>query len=726
MSLGRHRGAALIGRPLDISVQATLDAPADPAAQCIEADAFYADNKLDKSMVRVSTERVQSNPLETVIRIRSSVPVDEPVVILYVRLGCQQKAERRYVVLADLVSEPASQPTLPSVPSPAAPNASPVLSFDAAADPVPVRRKSARPITALAGGPGGVSDPLTPRPTSAVTDPRDMTSTAKRDRQRVSDIAASGKNTEEKARLKLEPLDLSAERDPQLRPSKELLSVPSDGESRRSAAGALWRALTLQPQDILRDSEKIQSLENSLSALRAQTQKNQLELNELKSQLEKTRSERYANWLVYVMGTLLLLAFIGLIYIWRLRTSSGTANTNELPWWRKNKPSEKGWANNFRESVFPSADNSATAEDTDSSGIKRKGKKNNKPGRALPNPNLDSALGTDESAFTEVRHISSLDSDSLLLPLSSLDFTVSMPLVARSIKAEELFDVQQQADFFVSLGQYDQAVDVLRGHIVGNTQTSPLVYLDLFNLYHQLDRQVDYDALREDFNQLFTGKIPAFELYTDSSPGLDAYPLALTRIEALWPSPKVLEVIEESILRRPVANADAFDLEAYRELLLLYAVAKELVHPEGGKNPSSWRPDLPAPPADDRSNKAPKFSPTSILPLSAMVEERGIKDIEPISPLQWSRLALDMDLSDSAATAAAETPRGAVGMPSNSNSNLFARPVIKAPFSSSVASPASSAPQLPSPEVDNMIDFDAFDPFVKNSDQAGHPPEPVR
>lgn len=741
MSLGRHRGVALVGRPLDISVQAVLDAQDDQAALCIEADAFYADNKLDKSLVRVSTEKALSNPLDTIIRIRSSVPVDEPVVTLYLRVGCQQKTERRYVVLADLVSEPAGLPALPlaaglgaSLPVPlatagssaagasvaASATASSISPSVAPAASAPARRNRARPAAALASGSSGVADPLAAGQPAAATSSKEDVSTVKRDRQRVGDIGASGRTdrgTVGKARLKLEPLDLSIEHDPQLKSSTELLSVPAAGEQQRSAAAALWRALTAQPQDILRDAEKLQSLENALSTLRAQTQKNQLALTELNSQLEKTRAERYANWLVYALGTLLLSALVGLIYIWRLRTSSGTANTSELPWWRKNKSSEKGWANNFPESAFPVAPDSMTADETDSPAVRKKEKKIKKSARALLNP--DSALGADESAFTEVRHISRLDGDSMLSPLSSLDFTVSMPHVARTVKAEELFDVQQQADFFVSLGQYEQAVDVLRGHIVGNIQTSPLVYMDLFNLYHQLDRQADYVALRKDFNQLFTGKIPAFELYTDSSPGLEAYPVALTRIEALWPSPKVLEVIEESILRRPVASADAFDLEAYRELLLLYAVAKELVHPEGDKDHSALRVDLPVVPIDDSSAQPPRFSPTSILPLSAIANESGTKDIEPMLPPQWARLALDVDLND--LVGIAETPVAGVGLPPNSNSNFFARLGTKIPVSSSPRSPAPAAPHVAPLGVDNMIDFDVFDSFVKKSDPTGPP-----
>ena len=725
MSLGRYRGAALVGRPLDISVQAVLGAQDDPAALCIEADAFYADNKLDKSLVRVSTEKILSNPLDTLIHIRSSVLVDEPVVTLSVRVGCQQKTERRYVILADLASEPVGLPLPPSganASSLSAPLAtrgnSPAGASVASASITSSTSTVTSPSMAPAASSGGSSSSSDAVAAGQATVPKTLKkniAAPKRDKLQASDSDASGQSTTGKARLRLEPLDLSIERDPQLKPSRQLLSVPAAGEAQRSAAAALWRALTMQPQDIVRDAEKIQSLENSLNTLRAQAQKKQLALNELNSQFEKTRPERYANWLVYALGMLLILALAGLFYLWRLRALPDAAPANALPWWRKNKPLGKGGTNNFPESAFPGSADPTSAEDTNSLALENKKKKNAQSAPTLLNP--DSALGADESAFTEVRHISKLDSDFQLSSLSPLDFTVSMPPVARSVKAEELFDVQQQADFFVSLGQYEQAVELLRGHIAGDNQTSPLVYMDLFDLYHQLDRQTDYEALRKDFNQLFTGNIPAFELYTHSSAGLDAYPVALTRIEALWPSPKVLEVIEESILRKPVAGADTFDLEAYRELLLLYAVAKELVHPQGSKDPGALRFDLPGMLPKDSAARASGFSLISIQPLSVSADESATRDIDLLLPPQSPRLALDVNLDDLRGTTI--TPLPGVGM--QSNSNFFARLGTKMPAGSSALSSAPAAPYVSPSQVDNLIDFDDLDTFIKNSDPAGPP-----
>ena len=738
MSLGRHRGVALIGRPLDISILAVLDAQSDPAALCIEADAFYADHQLERSLVRISTEKALSNPLDTIIRIRSSVLVDEPVVTLMVRVGCQQKIERRYVVLADLAVEPASRSDLPSaVRSVNGPQVPLVSKGDssagasvtalstvltgvpsaAAAVSSPSIRNKARVGNAASSTSGGDPERLLVDQTVSPSGPQRDVLSAKRDGQRVREMNALAKGAVSKARLKLEPLDLSVEHDLLLKPSMELLTVPAVSDQQRSVASALWRALTAQPQDILRDAATIQTLEDSLSSLRTQAEKNQLALNELNTQLVKIRSERSSNWLVYVLGVLLIFSLAGLFYLWGLRRLSGVIDTGEFPWWRKNRSFDKGWTNNFPDSALPAPSYSTSDVDIDPSSAKTKEDHKKKSAATLVDRN--SALGADESAFTEVRHISKLDSDSEFSAFSSLDFTTSMPNVARTAKAEELFDVQQQADFFVSLGQHDQAVDVLRGHIAGDTQSSPLVYLDLFNLYHQLDRQVDYEALRAEFNQLFSGKVPAFDLYSDHSAGLDAYPVVLTRIEVLWPSPKVLDVIEESILRRPVATADAFDLEAYRELLLLYAVAKDLIHPDDGEDQSTPRFNLPAAAIDGGSVRTAVISSTLTAPLFSDAAGPGTKEFEVIPSPQASLQHLDVDLSK--LPEVREKPLNIPVSLSNSNSNFFARLGTKMPVGSSVRPLASTETDLPPAASDNMIDFDEFNSVVKKIDQTKPP-----
>ena len=141
--------------------------------------------------------------------------------------------------------------------------------------------------------------------------------------------------------------------------------------------------------------------------------------------------------------------------------------------------------------------------------------------------------------------------------------------------------MQQQSDFFLSLGQHDQAIAVLREHIAANPGTSALAYLDLLRIYHSLGREEDYTRLAEEFERAFNADVP----YSTNSPtrgrGLEHYRSALARIESQWPAPGTLALIEELVFRKPGVHEDgAFDLAAYQELLLLYALAKEVIDPD--------------------------------------------------------------------------------------------------------------------------------------------------
>jgi hypothetical protein len=156
------------------------------------------------------------------------------------------------------------------------------------------------------------------------------------------------------------------------------------------------------------------------------------------------------------------------------------------------------------------------------------------------------------------------------------------------VKTEELFDIQQQADFFVSLGEHQQAIDLLETHIRENPEGSPLAYLDLLQIHHVLKRADDFSVIRNRFQAQFAVKIPDFEDFAESADGLDAFPAAISRISALWPDAKVIEVLEEAVFREPNSAFDDknFTLEAYRDLLLLYGIAKQICVP--ASDPSGW------------------------------------------------------------------------------------------------------------------------------------------
>ncbi|WP_372657149.1 FimV family protein, partial [Hydrogenophaga sp.] len=108
-TLGRHSGAAVIGRPLDIRVQLLTAPGEDVSAVCMEADVFYGDSQVLPGAVRSAVQKTAPDA-QSSVRIQSSQVVNEPIVTVYVRAGCNAPFTRRYVLLADPISEATTAP----------------------------------------------------------------------------------------------------------------------------------------------------------------------------------------------------------------------------------------------------------------------------------------------------------------------------------------------------------------------------------------------------------------------------------------------------------------------------------------------------------------------------------------------------------------------------------------------------------------------------------------
>ena len=709
MSLGRHSGAALIGRPLDIVVQAVLEAQDDVSGQCLGADVFYGDVKLANSRVNVTIEKSAVAPSQALIRIRSNLLVDEPIVTFYLRAGCQLKTERRYVILAELASDAA---TVKNIPTPMPSGTSVTSARTDATPPFDGVSSSAQASTPNAANAVERRRSRAPLPESRVglanAAPADSVSSAKPSGS--SNTAQSRRAAKsDQARLKLEPLDLAIERDPRLKSSSELLSTPAVDPRARAAASALWRALSAQPEDILRDTEKLKTLENSVLGLQTQNKKGLLSIDDLNVKVKQAEAERYANVLVYALLALLLAAVAGLVFLFRQRSFSSQGKSGDKPWWRKSEAYDNQQAA-WSASLLPAQKDGLGLDRPVSAPASR-------PVDMEVDIDLEAA-GSGQGGNRSAPSSNFFEAESSE-PKFSSDFGPSMHS-SRTAKAEELFDVQQQADFFVSIGQQEQAIELLQNHIAENPETSALIHLDLFNLYHQLQRPADYDRLRETFNQRFNAKVPTFELYTAKSIGLESYPLALSRIEALWPSAKVLEVIEESLFRRPDTQAEAFNLEAYRELLLLYSVAKDVDKPKFNAAVAAGTFDLPDRHFDSVESRPMNFMPTAIQPLSAirdLNQHAGQNMAAGFLPSYSPIRGLDIDLGELSA------------MDNESESDSASDAQFFAQFDSEATSPLpdlGSAPvTLPVKgfaAADNLIDFEDFDVL----DVASREPKPPR
>ena len=168
------------------------------------------------------------------------------------------------------------------------------------------------------------------------------------------------------------------------------------------------------------------------------------------------------------------------------------------------------------------------------------------------------------------------------LPARSSGFSASAfqrPLSApEQVQIDEVVDQGHLADFFIGLGDYDKAIDIMRRELAeAGGAVSALPYLYLFDLYRRSGRRADYEQLLHDCGSRLNVRIPAWDEEPEQAPrDLLDYPRALALLTASWGTPACLTVIERMIADDPLKPRVGFDLPAYRDLLELYALARGL------------------------------------------------------------------------------------------------------------------------------------------------------
>lgn len=575
--LGSLRGDALVGRRLAVSVPIQLDGHEPASAACVEAEVSFGDAKLEASRVRWGWVNPDATS-QAVLRIDTTATLDEPVVTVLVRAGCNRPVSRKYVLLAEIPNEPvrvtpvmrdmAALPDVPqfddaaqarrTAPGPLEADTKSAAVAASVFAPVPKRVRATRqkttvsapsadPVAApLPGAESNLAPPVLPVPAKARLRPEGR-----------------------KSRLTLEPLP-EAERS--LMPSMALLTVPVEDGPTRANARALWRSLNAQPQEAAQQSQRLQALEEQVKSLQALTLNSQKNEVALKAQLTQAQDERFMNPLV---GSLLalLLCVLGAFAYFGYRTRNSRLHADQ-DWWRG-------------QSVEPSVFSDM--------GVGQVSPKKSQPVRisrtmaldvTLDDSLFDGLVKAEKTAAPETtprppkkQRSAPTGHDAMVAKSGFFHSSLS----ARALNVEELFDIQQQAEFFASLGQHEHAISLLQQHIDGATTTSGLAYLDLLALYHQLARRADYDTLRQEFNLLFKAQVPEFDNYQQQGRGLARYSEAMERVERDWTHPRILDTLRDLVFRQPDASAHAdtvhdevFDVTAYRELMLLFVIAKDL------------------------------------------------------------------------------------------------------------------------------------------------------
>ena len=562
LGFGRIGNTTQLGQPLNFAAAIRLENDETLSRECVSAEVLVGDNKLQPGQVRVTLEATAAAN-ERLVRVTTSTLVDEPVVTVSVSVGCTSKVTRKFVAFIDppLINAPqtAAADTSMMVLQRADSQVAPLVAVvEGEKEPVAVpsrapapersarperpRRETAaalrttprsRPVVVARAAEGIASAPSAQQPTAAKK-PAPKARAAQAPRP-----AASG------PRLELEAAPAVVARAASAPPGVELPRVAAAAASAASAAPVVDETAAM----LALERERIRLLEEGLARLRSDSQATQQALVSLQARLQTAEAERYANPLVYSLAWLsaLLALAVGALW-WRQSRARGAAQ-----WWAPPAPSAPAAA--------ARAARSRPAE-------------------------FETAPPTTMSGVAPAYEVSMLDSGEMSIPVPDMPMTIPAaaalrppaPMAAepaRELSVEELIDLEQQAEFFVVLGQDEAAIELLMSHVRNDGGISPLPYLKLLEIYKRRGEADAYERIRDRFNRRFNAYAPEWIADLQQGLPLEAYTETVQRLQELWASPaKAMETLAAALFRRDPSD-QTYDLPAYRELLFLYAIARD-------------------------------------------------------------------------------------------------------------------------------------------------------
>ena len=146
------------------------------------------------------------------------------------------------------------------------------------------------------------------------------------------------------------------------------------------------------------------------------------------------------------------------------------------------------------------------------------------------------------------------------------------------MKVEEISDVTQEAEFWMSVNDPERAIEILEPQAELDQPDSPVPWLYLLDLYRVVGNKEKYDPLRDRFVVFFNANVPEFEVDPATLPSrhLDDFEHLSKKICSMWNSNEILPFLESLLIDDRDGKRMGFELPVYRDILLLISIANEL------------------------------------------------------------------------------------------------------------------------------------------------------
>jgi len=148
----------------------------------------------------------------------------------------------------------------------------------------------------------------------------------------------------------------------------------------------------------------------------------------------------------------------------------------------------------------------------------------------------------------------------------------------QSIHIEEVSDITQEAEFWMSVNDPHRAIEILEPQSRDENPGTPVPWLYLLDLYRLVGDEDNYRDLRQRFKHKFNARIPNFheEITPGSVRSFEDFPHLVTNCTALWATDDISAYLESLLIDDREGERIGFDLPVYRDILFLLGICNEL------------------------------------------------------------------------------------------------------------------------------------------------------
>ncbi|NCT84793.1 MAG: hypothetical protein GXC94_16730 [Comamonadaceae bacterium] len=499
LGLGRPLLHSALGKPLDVSVPLSLADGEQLTDACLRAEVSAGEARVPAGLLQL---RLEGEPGERYIRLRSEARIDEPTLRITLALGCPLRLTREFNVFVDppaqaaVVPQPSPPVALPPVmpPQPPVAEAAPRPPVDA---PAPQPRRRAKP-----------------RPAA-----------------------------------------------PRLMLDRPELLVAEAAPPQKPAASAVDQALTPEMEAQISQLEQtVAQLRSELLARRQAEAQAASAARAVASVAPVTgptvalgaRTPAYRDPMIWMLTLVAsLLAGTAAFYLSRWRDQR---SRSELAYWR---------ALHAAEGAASPPTVVATGQASPAVGT----------ASALPDESPHQITQPQPRPMPWPPAVPPGSSGRSPLPAQA----AAAPLLSSELGiADELLDLQQQVDFLQLLGQPDAAADLLADW-VARAQGGAMPHLLQLELSQQRGDSAAFAEQARRFEQRYGSPLPQWGQSLSQGRGLDGCPSVMAHLQVVWGEPaEAMQLLQQWLARGGGPGVPRFELPAYRDLLTLYGVARDL------------------------------------------------------------------------------------------------------------------------------------------------------